>query len=284
MNDNKIRYYPTALQAIHLVILYIFIQTVVDFPLAVIDYFKDTDYLYNPLKKIILGVGSVVFILWYGFRKTGNPLKEVFPLKKFNPLLIFLLFIFFSGMQQWLNIVNKWIDTALPPPAWFWEMFDKIFENDYGFWGAFMKVVVIAPVVEELIFRGVIMHGLMRNYPKGAAVFFSGLLFALFHLNPWQFAATFVLGMILGWVMIRTRNIGLCIMGHAINNLLVLLSITWNQQIKESSLATWSVFQVLSVSMTLVIVSLVLMVLVTRRSRNSVTPNPGNRNNDNPTT
>jgi membrane protease YdiL (CAAX protease family) len=264
MNLYKIRHYPTVLQAIHLVILYIFIQTVVDFPLAVIDYFRDTDYLYHPLKKIILGVGSVIFILWYGFRKTGNPLREVFPLKKFNLFLIFLFFLFFLGIQQWLNVVNKWVDTALPPPAWFWEMFDKIFENDFGFWGAFMKVVVIAPVVEELIFRGVIMHGLMRNYSKGAAVFFSGFLFALFHLNPWQFPATFVLGMILGWVMIRTRNIGLCITGHAINNLLVLSSITWIQQIKESPLASLSVMHVLMISAFMIILSLALMVVVTR--------------------
>jgi uncharacterized protein len=267
MNFNKIRYYPTVLQAIHLVILYIFIQTLVDFPLAVIDYYKDTNYLYNPLKKIILGVGSVIFILWYGFRKTGNPLSEVFPLKKFNIFLIFLLFLFFLGVQQWLNVVNKWMDIAIPPPAWFWEMFDKIFENDYGFWGAFMKVVVVAPVVEELIFRGVIMHGLMRNYSKGTAVFFSGLLFALFHLNPWQFPATFVLGMILGWVMIRTRNIGLCITGHAINNFLVLMAITWVQQIKESPLASLSILHVLVISALLVILSLFLMGVITRKKR-----------------
>jgi uncharacterized protein len=265
MNIDKTRHYPTVMQAVHLVILYIFIQTVVDFPLAVIDYFRDTDYLYNPLKKILLGVGSVIFILWYGFSKTGNPLSEVFPLKKFNLFLIFLIFLFLLGVQQWVNVANKWVEMILPPPAWFWEMFDKIFENDYGFWGAFMKVVVIAPVVEELIFRGVIMHGLMQNYSKGTAVFFSGLLFALFHLNPWQFPATFVLGMILGWIMIRTRNIGLCITGHAINNLLVLLSITWIQQIKESPLASLSVLQVLIISAFLVILSLVLMAVITRK-------------------
>ena len=56
MNELKPKYYPTLLQAIHLIILYIFIQTVVDFPLAMIDYYKDTEYLYHPLKKILLRV------------------------------------------------------------------------------------------------------------------------------------------------------------------------------------------------------------------------------------
>jgi len=122
--------------------------------------------------------------------------------------------------------------------------------------------------VEELIFRGVIMHGLMRNYPKVTAVFFSGLLFALFHLNPWQFPATLVLGMILGWIMIRTRNILLCIAGHSINNLLVLLTITWNTQIRESRLADLSILTVLAISLGLVVISILLTVLVTRPKTN----------------
>jgi uncharacterized protein len=263
MEEYRIRQYPTVLQAIHLVILYIFIQTLVDFPLAVIDYYRDSELLYNPVKKILLGVSSVLFILWYGFKRTGNPLSEVFPLKKFNPLVILFLFLFFAGIQQLLNVVNNWIELVLPPPSWFWEMFDKIFENDYGFWGAFMKVVVIAPIVEELIFRGVIMHGLMRNYSKGTAIFFSGLLFALFHMNPWQFSATFILGIILGWVMVRTRNIGLCIAGHGINNLLVLLSVTYSHQIAQSSFLQLSTYSVMIISLFLVILSILLMYRVT---------------------
>lgn len=231
MQQLRQKQYPTIVQAIHLVILYIFIQTLVDFPLAMIDYYKDTEYLYHPVKKILLGVGSTVFILWFGFRNTGNPLKTVFPLKKFSPWLVIPVISFFIGIHHLLNIINSQVDRLIPPPPWFWELFNKIFENDYGFLGAFMKVVIIAPIVEELIFRGVIMHGLMRNYSRTTAIFFSGLLFALFHLNPWQFPATFILGLLLGWLMIRTRNILLAITGHAMNNLLVLLAITWDQKL-----------------------------------------------------
>ena len=84
MNSEQRRYYPTVLGAAHLVILYIFIQTVVDFPLAVWDYFHGTEFLYNPVKKVILGVGSVLFILYYGYRKAGTSVKQLFPVKRFN--------------------------------------------------------------------------------------------------------------------------------------------------------------------------------------------------------
>jgi membrane protease YdiL (CAAX protease family) len=264
MKEFRIKQYPSTLQAIHLVILYIFIQTVVDFPLAIFDYYRDTEYLYNPVKKILLGIGSVVFILWYGYKKTGNPLKDVFPLKKYNPVIFLLLMLFFLGSQQLLNVINAFIEEVLPPPAWFWEMFNMVFDSDFGFWGAFMKVVIIAPATEELIFRGVIMHGLMRNYSRFNAIFLSGLLFALFHLNPWQFPATFILGMILGWLMIRTHNIMVCITGHAINNLLVLLTISFHQQIAESPLATLTGKSILIISFLLIVLSLVFMYLATK--------------------
>ena len=102
--------YPTVLQAIHLVVLYIFIQALVDFPLALIDYFKDTETLYHPVKKVILGVGSVVFILWYGYRKTGHSIREVIHVT-FNLWLFPLLFLFFpvfsSGLRSSTPVWRK---------------------------------------------------------------------------------------------------------------------------------------------------------------------------------
>lgn len=235
MSEFKEQYYPTVMQAIHLLILYIFIQSLVDFPLAMIDYYKDSEYLYHPIKKIVLGVGSTVFILWYGFKKSGASFNKVFPLKRFNLLVIIPIIAFLWGAQNLLEIPNKLLDKVLPPPDWFWELFNKIFEGDFGFWGAFVKVSIVAPVVEELIFRGIILQGLRRNYSPFVAIFSSGLLFALFHLNPWQFPATFVLGLLLGWIMLRTNNILLAIIGHSINNTLVLLSLTYWDIIRETS-------------------------------------------------
>ncbi len=236
MQQFRRTYYPSILQAVHLLILYLFIQTVVDFPLALIDYYKDTEYLYHPVKKILLNTGSTLFILIYGFKKTKSPLNEVFPLKFFNPLIIFPIITFFWGAHNILEIINMSIEKVLPAPPWFWELFSKIFDSDYGWWGAFMKVAVIAPIVEELIFRGLILHGLRKNYTATTAIFVSALLFSLFHLNPWQMPATFVLGLLLGWIMIRTRNILLAILGHSINNLMVLLTITYWQQINSHAI------------------------------------------------
>jgi len=236
MKQERHKYFPTVLQAVHLLILYIFIQSLVDFPLALMDYYNDTNYLYNPIKKIILNVGSTLFILIYGFIKSKAPLGKIFPVKLFNPLLIILYIPFFWGVHNIMEEVNILVEKVLPAPPWFWELFNKIFENDYGWWGAFMKITIMAPIVEELIFRGLILQGFRRNYNPFKTVLISAILFSLFHLNPWQMPATFVLGLFLGWIMIRTNSIIAAIMGHSINNLLVLLTVTYWQQINTHAI------------------------------------------------
>ena len=259
MQQFRQTYYPTILQAVHLLILYLFIQTVVDFPLALIDYYKGTDYLFNPIKKIILNVGSTLFILVYGFKKSKAPFLEVFPLKMFNPLILIPIITFFWGAHNILEIVNITIENVIPAPAWFWELVSKVFESDFGWWGAFFKVVVIAPVIEELIFRGLILHGLRKNYIAVTAVLISALLFSLFHLNPWQMPATFVLGVLLGWLMIRTNSILLAILGHSLNNLIVLLTITYWEQMSTHAIYLIGKEEKLMLSGLVIGVSLILI-------------------------
>jgi hypothetical protein len=267
VNSETTKHYPTILGAVHLIVLYTFIQTIVDFPLALIDYYNGTDYLYNPVKKIALGLGSTFFIFYYAYKRASVPLKELFPVKSFNLLILIPVLFFFWAAQNLIGEVNIALDKALPPPAWFWELFNKIFESDYGIYGAILKVVIMAPVIEELIFRGVIMHGLMRNYSKITAVFVSALMFALFHLNPWQFPATFILGILLGILMVRTRNILLCIIGHAINNGLVLISIQYWEDIQKASFFQYSRQNQLIISAVIVLVSFILIIFFSRRRK-----------------
>lgn len=280
MNEPRQKYYPTIWQGIHLVVLYIFIQSIVDFPLALIDYFKDTEYLYHPIKKIVLGVGSVVFILAYGIWKARLPVTQIFPFRKFNPFIFIPVATFIWGAHNWLEVVNQWVEKVIPSPPWFWELFNRIFEGDYGFWGVFMKVSVIAPIVEELIFRGMIFNGFRRNYNGFIAVFVSALLFSLFHLNPWQMPATFVLGLLLGWLMLRTNNILVAIIGHSINNTWVLITITYYQNIQEHPIYLLEENNFLRLSGLVMVLSIVLILLLSwktnKRKRKKAAPSANN--------
>ena len=235
MKIEQPKYFPTIIEAAHLVILYLFIQALIDFPLALWDYYYGTDYLSHPVKRNIVNVGSVVFILLFAWRKSHTKLSELFPIKRCNWLIIIPMTVFLMAAHVFLDEINIFIDKLIPAPLWFMELFDRLFENKFGIFGTAIKIALVAPIVEELIFRGVIMHGFMRNYHSVTAILVSALFFALFHLNPWQFPTTFLLGLLLGWVMVISRNIIICIIGHSINNLLVLLSIELYEPLSETA-------------------------------------------------
>ena len=86
-----------------------------------------------------------------------------------------------------------------------------------------LAAVIVAPLTEELLFRGVILRGLLLHYSAPKAIIASSLLFGLVHLNPWQAIGAVVLGALFGWWYVRTRSLTLCIFGHAFNNLLAVL-------------------------------------------------------------
>lgn len=92
---------------------------------------------------------------------------------------------------------------------------------------ALLTLAVAAPVLEELLFRGVILNGLLRNRRPWVAIGQSALLFGLIHFNPAQSVSAGLLGVLLGWLYYRTRSLGLCIALHAINNGLGFAAMRW---------------------------------------------------------
>lgn len=77
----------------------------------------------------------------------------------------------------------------------------------------FVYTVICAPIVEEYLFRKLIVDRTVR-YGQGVAVLLSGLMFGLFHGNLNQFAYTFFLGMFLAFIYVRTGNLKITIGLH----------------------------------------------------------------------
>lgn len=254
IQNTSTKYFPTSMEAVHLLVLYIFLQSLVDFPLALYDYEHDTNMLSESWIAMVSNIVFTLGIYYYGFRKTQASVVQAFALKGFHPALLLPVLLLLPGLQYLVGFLNILVERVLPTPPWFWELFEQLFDNDFGFWGTFVKVSVVAPIVEEALFRGIIMYGLMRNYKPAFAIFFSALLFSLFHLNPWQMTYTFFLGLFLGWLMVKTHSLPLCILAHSINNLIVLLSITYHDVIAEWTLLNQGLL--VNIGLSLVVVTL----------------------------
>ena len=90
-------------------------------------------------------------------------------------------------------------------------------------------LVVIAPVTEELLFRGVLLSRLTRAMSPRSAVVVSAIVFAGIHLIDPDAAfvavGLFVIGLVLGWQALHTGRLGLAIMTHAGVNLLAAVAL-----------------------------------------------------------
>ncbi len=76
--------------------------------------------------------------------------------------------------------------------------------------------LVVAPVVEEGIFRGLLLRGLLALGGRPwIHIVFSATLFAAIHFNIWQFVPAFTIGIVFGWLYVRTGSLLLCIVSHA---------------------------------------------------------------------
>lgn len=81
----------------------------------------------------------------------------------------------------------------------------------------FVCVVVLAPIFEELLFRRAIIRHCVR-YGEKAAILFSATAFALFHGNLFQFFYAFGIGLLFGYIYVRTGKVIYTIFLHAIIN------------------------------------------------------------------
>ena len=82
-----------------------------------------------------------------------------------------------------------------------------------------LSITIMAPLVEELLFRGAIQgHLLRRGIKPLSAILISSAIFGLIHMNPIQIPFAFAIGLIFGWLYYRTGSLVPGIIGHFINN------------------------------------------------------------------
>ncbi|XP_039854175.1 uncharacterized protein LOC120712454 isoform X2 [Panicum virgatum] len=88
---------------------------------------------------------------------------------------------------------------------------------------------VLAPILEETVFRGFLMVSLTTWFSTPYAVLITAAVFAFAHLTPGEFPQLFVLGVVLGFSYAQTRNLLTPITIHAVWNSGVILLLTFLQ-------------------------------------------------------
>lgn len=164
----------------------------------------------------------LIFILFNKFNKT-NGLKECEI--KFNLNIKQILIVVASGLVAlfaFSPLVNLIEGILLKCGYNVGSTFDLTF-NNFGIFSLAVLVLGIMPAIcEELIFRGIIMHG-YKQFPKKTIVLITAFLFMIMHLNIEQTIYQFVLGMLLCCVVLVTGSLISSIILHFVNNVVILI-------------------------------------------------------------
>ena len=104
--------------------------------------------------------------------------------------------------------------------------------------GIFLAVAVLAPVIEEIIYRGMLLPWLGRFMGKWPSILVSAAAFALVHpLLDWDARAAvpglFFIGVVLAWAALHRGDLSLSIALHSGVNLLAAFLIVWGPEITE---------------------------------------------------
>lgn len=81
-----------------------------------------------------------------------------------------------------------------------------------------IAVCVLAPLFEELVFRGFLWDALDRTLPTWIVWLVTSVIFAAYHLDPVQGTAVLFTGLVLGWIRWRTGSIWTAVLAHMVNN------------------------------------------------------------------
>ena len=121
-----------------------------------------------------------------------------------------------------------------------------------------ISIVIVAPIFEELVFRGVIMQS-FRRYGDKFALVISALLFALFHGNLVQAPNAFIMGLVIGFFVLKTGSLWTGISIHFANNLIstIFNEITVNIPVAAQN-ATYMILQVIYCILGVIGVSLIV--------------------------
>ncbi len=169
----------------------------------------------------ILSVGSMYIIGLPVFYLIVRGMKKVNAEKsRISPTEFITLFLISEGAMYFGSIIgntlNSFISTILGHDVT--NSTAELIENS-PWWIIILVVVVIGPIVEELLFRKLMIDRLGR-YGDAVAITASAIAFGFFHGNFYQFFYAAMLGFILGYIYTKTRDVKYTVLLHMIINFL----------------------------------------------------------------
>ncbi|WP_320054483.1 CPBP family intramembrane glutamic endopeptidase [uncultured Acetobacteroides sp.] len=203
-------------RTIVLLAFYILISLGISMALGMFGFiFEFTGFPKNQISDITTTLGIAIasaITIYYGYRK-GYMRRSDFSYNlsgiqaSYTFILFLLLFILIGIFDEYVSLPDlfNWMNIDFRSPS------------------TIIAMVIVAPIAEEIIFRGMITKLLLEEYRPIKAILISALIFGIIHFNPAQIPVAFVLGLLFGWLYYKTGSIIPGIILHFTNNAVVIL-------------------------------------------------------------
>ncbi|MBE5928747.1 MAG: CPBP family intramembrane metalloprotease [Lachnospiraceae bacterium] len=180
----------------------------------------------SPMKKGLFyvaysGISIIIFGLMYRFMQ--NNLNGHFEVREYSGKRMSALTIVIVGFG--IQAFGYGVLNLIYLVASETELFKAYAEMMDGISGSgttpliILYSIILAPVCEELIFRGVVMNGFRFGFKDSTANILAAMMFGIFHGNLIQGIYAFLFGMMLGYVKLKRNRIGDSILMHLVINL-----------------------------------------------------------------
>jgi membrane protease YdiL (CAAX protease family) len=160
---------------------------------------------YSILLNYVLSFGTFFFVVRFLWQINRLDTQKV-------PLAVYLIIL--PALLSLLFLTEALV-SLIPMPQYIKDLFSGMISLDLK---GYLTVGIAAPILEELIFRGLILKGLLQRYHAKKAIIWSAVIFGVIHLNPWQFVPAFIIGLFIGWIYWKTQSIWPGIVIHFVNN------------------------------------------------------------------
>lgn len=85
----------------------------------------------------------------------------------------------------------------------------------------FLFAATAVPLLEETLFRGIILNGFLKKHNPLKSILISSALFGAMHINPDGVITSILLGILFSYIYIKTRSLWMCIIAHSIVNFMI---------------------------------------------------------------
>ena len=160
----------------------------------------------------------------YTLRNRYN-LSQTFSLVAIQPKTIVLAILISIAAFVLVGIIAALQEMVFPRSMDYLEIWEKVLQEFHRVPLTITLLIVAAlpGICEELLFRGFLLTGKRKKYSDTFSIILVGFLFGAFHLDPYRFFPVSLLGILFGYMVVKTGSIFTGMIAHSTNNAIAML-------------------------------------------------------------